>query len=83
MIHRTTHATRTAARSIAAISNPPSGVPWNPAKAGSPEAAESRPNQVNLVTNTATSAASNAANSHGLGRARANHGSSHSPYWGE
>src|SRR5438309_10688055 len=44
---------------------------------------DSRPNHENRVTNTATSEASNARKSHGLGRARANHGRSHNPYCGE
>ena len=41
------------------------------------------PNQENLVTNTATSVASNARNSRHDGSASANHGSSHRLYWGE
>src|SRR4029079_1569964 len=41
------------------------------------------PNHANRVTNTATSAVSNAANTRMSGSVQANHGRSHSPYCGE
>src|SRR5213594_4854925 len=72
--HATRHQTRMAARIRTAISNAPMGSPPTPVY---------RPNQENRVRNTATSDASNATNRRRVGRARANQGSSQSPYCGE
>src|SRR5512134_2725044 len=62
------------ARSTTATSNASIGRPPKPANS---------PNHENRVTKTAVSATENATNSPGDGSTSANHGRSHSPYWGE